>query len=83
MVSQFNMAPLVCSFTGTSEPGLTKRFVYLLPIYYAILFVPADEYFSSYWFLIVSGDVFPKKFSSHLVIFFSFLVSNFYTCNLL
>ena len=27
MVSQFNMSPLVCSFTGTSEPGLAKRFV--------------------------------------------------------
>ncbi|KAK2561244.1 Cilia- and flagella-associated protein 221 [Acropora cervicornis] len=25
MVSQFNMSPLVCSFTGTSEPGLAKR----------------------------------------------------------
>ncbi|CAH3130560.1 unnamed protein product [Pocillopora meandrina] len=24
-VSQFNMSPLVCSFTGTSEPGLAKR----------------------------------------------------------
>jgi len=25
LVSQFNMSPLVCSFTGTSEPGLAKR----------------------------------------------------------
>ncbi|PFX33812.1 Primary ciliary dyskinesia protein 1 [Stylophora pistillata] len=25
MVSQFNMSPLVCSLTGTSEPGLAKR----------------------------------------------------------
>ncbi|KAJ7384106.1 hypothetical protein OS493_023430 [Desmophyllum pertusum] len=27
VVSQFNMSPLVCSFTGTSEPGLTKRLI--------------------------------------------------------
>ena len=32
-----------------------------------------NNYSSSYRFLIVSGDVFPKKFSSHLVIFFFIL----------
>ena len=54
VVSQFNAKPLVCTFTGTSAPGLAK---------YVVNITPSIYYCSRVLFVIFNSDIMHISFS--------------------